>query len=35
LLIVPGENLSLEVGERLVAIPLDDEHESASSLVLG
>ena len=34
LLIVPGDRLSLEVGERLVAMPLGDEQESAPSLVL-
>ncbi|HUQ47634.1 MAG TPA: gephyrin-like molybdotransferase Glp [Gemmatimonadaceae bacterium] len=34
LLIVPGDWLSLEAGEQLVAIPLGDEHESALSLVL-
>lgn len=34
LLVVPGEKLEYDAGEKLVAIPLGDEHESASSLVL-
>jgi molybdopterin biosynthesis enzyme len=34
LLVVPGDKLELDVGAQLVAIPLGDEHERASSLVL-
>jgi molybdopterin molybdotransferase len=34
LLIVPGEKLDLEVGERFIAIPLGDEHDTAPTLVL-
>jgi molybdopterin molybdotransferase len=34
LLVVPGEKLDLAVGERLVAIPLGDDHGTAQSLVL-
>jgi Molybdopterin biosynthesis enzyme len=35
LLIVPGDRLELDSGERLVAIPLGEEHLGANSLVLG
>ena len=34
LLVVPGDKLEFSAGERLVAIPLDDERETASALVL-
>ena len=35
LLIVPGDRLSLETGDELIAIPLGEEHHDAMSLVLG
>ncbi len=35
LLVLPGDRLSLDAGDRFVAIPLGDEHESAATLVLG
>lgn len=35
LLVVPGDKLDVPVGERLVAIPLGDDHTTAPSLVLG
>lgn len=34
LLVVPGDRLKLEAGERLRAIPLGDEHQSTTTLVL-
>jgi molybdopterin molybdotransferase len=34
LLVVPGDNLDLAAGDKLVAIPLGDEHQSAPTLVL-
>ena len=35
LLIVPGDKLNLDAGEKLVAIPLGPEHHDATLLVLG
>lgn len=35
LLVVPGDRLSLETGDELIAIPLGEEHHDAMSLVLG
>ncbi len=34
LLVVPGDRLTLEAGEQFVAIPLDNDQESATTLVL-
>jgi molybdopterin molybdotransferase len=34
LLVVPGDRLSFDAGDKLIAIPLGEDHESAAALVL-